>query len=471
MRSTLILVLLWTVPARADYLEQLRKNAAEQAAEELVELAKWCQSKGNNASRNRIWNFILELDPDHAWARRKLRYVRRHSEWVQRGVPPAAKDRDAGALDELDRRRRAIGGHYAEHVVPHLERSWRTAAPATRARVYRELFALAPDHVRAHHARGEVRVKKRWVLRETPRGATRRIVMAQLLKEAFGEVPSPILSKPTDAERALGVKWHSALKGQDWRLVTAAPAFEALRGIRVADASRLLIESTLGRDSKRAPPALRLLMVATRPEYETVLKAHPHTDEKSYKFDSAVSSCWLPKSNTCLMFDATVNQRFEGSARQPVGYHLWSYFGLTGRHGWAWEGFGLYFTYQLTGYRLSYYVRQTRYAKDAAGLAAKTRGIDAKMRKPAANWFKLSADLDAPDWKLLLSKDVNQMDSVDLLWSYLLAAFVLEAYPDKANALLTRIGKGAASADALVAELELPLDDLALRVRRYAKER
>jgi len=467
VRSALILVLLWAVPARADYLEQLRKEAAGQAAEELVGLAKWCQSKGNNASRNGIWKFILELDPDHEVARRKLRYVRRESKWVQRSVPPAAKDRNAGALEELDGRRRAIGERYAEHVIPHLERGWRASPSATRARVYRELFALDPDHVRARHARGEVRVKKIWVLRETARGVTRRVEMEKLLKEAFGEVPSPLLSKPTDAERALGVRWHSALDGQDWRLVTAAPAFEALRCIRVADASRMLIDSTLGRESKRVPPALRLLMVDTRPAYETALRAHPHTDDESYKFNAAVSSCWLPKSSTCLMFDATVNQRFEGSARQPVGFHLWSYFGLTGRHGWAWEGFGLYFTYQLTGYRLSSYVRQTRYAKQSV----KARGIDAKMRKPNANWFKLSADLDAPDWKLLLSKDVNQMNSVDLIWSYLLTAFVLEAYPEKANSLLTRIGKGTASADALAAGLELPLDELGLRVRRYAKER
>ena len=112
-------------------------------------------------------------------------------------------------------------------------------------------------------------------------------------------------------------------------------------------------------------------------------------------------------------------------------------------------------------------MRKTRYAKQTA----KTRGIDAKMRAKNANWFALTADLDAPDWKLLLAKDVNQMDPVDLIWSYVLAAFVLEAYPHKANALLVRIGKSESSADALVAELGIPIDELAIRVQRYAHER
>jgi len=97
--------------------------------------------------------------------------------------------------------------------------------------------------------------------------------------------------------------------------------------------------------------------------------------------------------------------------------------------------------------------------------------LDAKMRDPKCDWFRLAGELDSPDWELLLSKDVNQLTNADLVWSYVLAGFVLEAYPHKAASILAEVGKGRASSDVLREELGMSLVMLAERVPRWAAER
>jgi hypothetical protein len=461
-----ILVFCLCALARAESLEDLRRAASAQAAQDLVELAKWCQASKLYRSRDDSYRLALLYDPDHKVARAKLRFTRRQGAWVQVRPPAASSDRNPKALPEFEQRMRAVGDRYARVVIGELERGWRTAPLATRARAFEEIFRLDPDHARARRAHGEVRIKDRWVLRETPRASKRRVRLAELVRDALRESPPPKREPLTKEEMAFGVLWKDVQQGRDWRLLISAPAPEARRCLQVADASRLLLAGALDVEFGTVD-GMRLLVMPTKADYLLVLKNHPATDAQTFKFDSTLSGCWLKDSQTCSMFDGTVERRFEGCARQPVGYHLWGRFGLTGKQGWAWEGMGLYFTYRLTGHRLSYFTRKTRYANQAVGV----RGLDVKMRDKRTDWFKLAGELKPPDWKLLLAKDVNQLSNEELVWSYVLAGFVLEAYSHKAAAILEQLGKGRGSEEVLREKLGLPLELLAERVVRWATER
>jgi hypothetical protein len=466
MRIGLVLLGLLAATARAESLEELRRTASVRAAEELVELAQWCHGRRLYHSRDDAYALALLYDADQETARSKLRYVRREGAWVQVRPPAETKDHDESALPEFDRRRRAIGGRYAEVVIEQLERGWRASPPETRARVFEEILRLDPDHERTRRARGEIRRDDRWVLRETPRAAKRRTELDRMAQTALRETPPAKRDALTDEEKAFGVLWTEVLQGRDWRLLTAGPAAEASRCAQVADASRTLLAEALGIRFGTVP-GMRLLVTTNKEQYLKVLRNHPATDEQTLKFDGTLSGCWLKESRTCSLFDNTEARRFEGCARQPVGFHLWGRFGLSGKQGWLWEGVGLYFTYRLTGERLSYFTRKTRYANTAVAV----RGLDEKMRDPKSDWFKLAAELEPPDWELLLAKDVNQLTNAELVWSYVLAGFVLEAYPHKAGTILAAIGKGRASSEVLPEELGMSLRMLAERVPRWAAER
>jgi hypothetical protein len=461
-----IALLLLGAATQAESLDDLRLTASSQAAENLVELAMWCHARKLYHSRDQSYRLALEFNSNHPVARSKLRYTKRQGRWVRVRPPARSTDRNADAAAEYEQRLRKIADWYAGVVIVELEKGWRNAPPRTRAKVFAEIFRLDPDHARARRARGEVRRKERWVLRETPRASKRRLHLAELARDALRESPPPRREPLTKEEKALGVSWKEVQQGRDWRLLISAPASEARRCLQVADASRLLLAGALDVEFGTVD-GMRLLVMPTKADYLLVLKNHPATDAQTLKFDSTLSGCWLKDSRTCSMFDGTAERRFEGCARQPVGFHLWGRFGLTGKQGWAWEGMGLYFTYRLTGHRLSYFTRKTRYANQAVGI----RGLDAKMRDKRTDWFKLAGELKPPDWKLLVAKDVNQLSNQELVWSYVLSGFVLEAYSHKAAPILEQLGKGRGSEEVLREKLGLPLELLGERVVRWAKER
>ena len=58
-------------------------------------------------------------------------------------------------------------------------------------------------------------------------------------------------------------------------------------------------------------------------------------------------------------------RRLDGAARQTLGTLLMDAYGVDGRHGWAWEGLGLYLVERMVGTRLTHYVQRGRYEEPA----------------------------------------------------------------------------------------------------------
>jgi hypothetical protein len=73
------------VPGRTllhDYDERLAELYGCPAAREVFDLALWAQRQGLVRYVNRLRTWTLELDPDHAEARRLLGYVRYDGRWI-----------------------------------------------------------------------------------------------------------------------------------------------------------------------------------------------------------------------------------------------------------------------------------------------------------------------------------------------------------------------------------------------------
>jgi hypothetical protein len=73
--------------------------------------------------------------------------------------------------------------------------------------------------------------------------------------------------------------------------------------------------------------------------------------------------------------------------------------------------------------------------------------------------------------QFLLGKSVNSLDARDMLYSYCLAAYMLEAEAQKLPQLLTAIGQGKTSQAAFQDVLGLDVRRLDERLRRWLSER
>jgi len=97
------------------------------------------------------------------------------------------------------------------------------------------------------------------------------------------------------------------------------------------------------------------------------------------------------------------------------------------------------------------------------------------MIKPDTVWMQEAYVLlqrdEHPAIRDVLGKRMDTLTTHDLLVSYLLAAFLLEAHPAKTPRILGKIGEGGDAGLVLVDELGLSLDDLEARILHWLSER
>ena len=90
------------------------------------------------------------------------------------------------------------------------------------------------------------------------------------------------------------------------------------------------------------------------------------------------------------------------------------------------------------------------------------------------NWLeegrRLLSGPNAPHLEFLLGKSVNNMRDEDLLFSYVLAAYLLEGRPKETPTILRRIGAGNHPVKVLEEELGRPLREIEARLLRWLEE-
>jgi len=467
--ALLLLLVVAGVPARATADEARTERVARLVAD-LEDLARWCAGQKLFAERNATYEQILAFEPDHAEARRWLKYRRaKDGTWIRPGAYAAPRNFRAPP-DELAARRARIGDTFADATLRWLEAQGRDLRPDHRAAAIREALVVAPEREDLRALAEESRATDgRWVLAETLRAATRRPALARAAQEALAAVPEPGEGRPTAAENDVPLPWTAGLQGRLVRVLGTTGRDEVAQAVRTAEACFALFGKAFPGEVPPIP-GLTILLLRTGEERDTLLRTHPAADDAFRTWAADLSSGWLPGQNVVYGWSTTREGRMEWCARQPIGSLLRRRFGVRSKHGWAFEGFGLYLSHLVTGRRQTFFVRRTDYGEDGAPHG----DLWDKLRSEGADWRRearrLLVSARAPDLRLLLGKDVNAMDTEDMLASYALAAFVLEGRGPQALAWLEAVGDDTPWEEALQVALGLDAETLRLRLRRWLEE-
>jgi len=464
-------VLLLAVVVRAGAMPETYAATRRAFVERLEALAAWCQKSQLYLDRNRTYELILRFEPDHAEARKGLRYVQREGVWVRPATYTPPKNRNAKAEPEYGPQRAAAARQFADDVIAALEKEGAAWSPSARSAAIADVLFVAPDDERAHALSGEVKSDGRWIPADVVSGGARRKELVEAARAALAAVPEP-RKVEIGPDAQLGPAWTDAVETDAWRVVATTGLEEARKAAAIATASEPLFKACFGVavEDKRDQV---YYMMANQSDFQSVLDHHPRSTPEIRKFAREVGSAWLPRTAILLAHNTEAVTRIELAARQPVAGLMLRTFGITAKQGWAYEGVGLYLTELLTSTHTTYTIRPSEYARDDR--RDKTE-LWTTIRDARADWFEVARGLvqekKCPDLIDLMSKDVNLMDAADLVYSYVVAAYLLEAHPKEAPGLLKAIGeKKVAFHDAVPQALGVDVPTLDAHVRAWLAER
>ncbi|HJP03213.1 MAG TPA: hypothetical protein QF764_15730 [Planctomycetota bacterium] len=456
--------------AQVEEFEAAHADAVGELVGGLEELAGWCTRKKLYGARAGVWRSVLGFDDGHEQARRGLGYKRnRDGEWVAPRKPRVPRDFDKRALEEFPARHLKVALAFRDRVLRLLEEH-ESELEIGRARAVREqLLVLDPDDAVVRKGRGEVRVGERWVLGETSRAVERRGTFSPLARELLAAAPGPVTVAPSARERAFGLEWTACLSAGGVRVLGTCPREELERIMRVLLAQRSFVNQVLGLEAD-FPSRFTAYALTDADQGRRFIAAHPDADERIRRFMEKLVAGAIPGSHDVAAWCDSPEKRLDGLARLGLQYLLGDAFRIDGDHGWAFEGFGLYITRELVGTRLTWFVKPSDYLLPEEDAALRSR-----LLQPGSDWFveaaRILAGERSPKLIYALGRSVNSLTTEDMLLSYVLAAYLVEARPEEAVVLLRRIGAGESSQAAVESVLDLDLAQLGRRLRRWLDER
>ncbi|MDP6537968.1 MAG: hypothetical protein QF410_00320 [Planctomycetota bacterium] len=465
--------LVWGSPAATAQSEEFERGHAAATVEligALEEVAAWCTKKKLFASRAGLYRSILEFDDDHEQARRGLGYKRdREGAWVAPRKPRVPRDFDKRALEEFPSRRREVVAAFRNRVLELLAEHEEELDVARARSVRDQLLVLDPDDEVVRSGRGEVRRGEGWVLGETPRATERRGGFSPLARALLEGVPAPVAVQPNAREAAFGIEWTACLTGGGVRILGTCPPDELARVLRVLLAQRSFVNEILGLEAE-FPSRFTAYALTGADQGRRFVEAHPDADESIRRFMDELVAGAVPGSHDVASWCDESANRLDSLARLGLQFLLGDAFGIDGDQGWAFEGFGLYITRELVGTRLTWFVKPSDYLLPEEDAALRRR-----LLQHETDWYVEAARILAgerpPKLVYTLGRSVNTLTTEDMLLSYVLAAYLLEARPKEAISILGRIGNGEVSTVVVEQVLGLDLAELGRRLRRWLDER
>jgi hypothetical protein len=447
--------------------DRLVKTEETVLAVEMWDLAQWCRGHRLYLECDRLAHAILEIDFDHAGARKTLKYHRRGDDWAQSKSyrPPRSHARDVHE-EEYPELLAALLDPYKARLFRRLERDARLLSPGTREQTLRKLLLLEPDDVALRTVLGESKWDGRWVLAETATTAEGGRAISTYADEALAEVRRPELDAATKAERGLGLRWNATMKTPGVRVLGTTPRKEVDETARVAEATQGLFQRVF-KHGQGHRSGYTIFLLEGPGEREALISGIPGVPQATQDLLRQAGGGWL-SSNKLAEWDGNPARRLDGAARQTIGTLLMDSYGIDGRHGWAWEGIGLYLVYHMTGTRLTYFFKGSGYS------SGRKTTLWPMLQAPDARWLHEARDLlakdSAPGLEFLLGRDVNTMRDEDILVSYTLAAYLLEGRPDDVPRILRRIGAGEHPVTVFEQVTGDSLPQLEQRLRRWLDE-
>ncbi|MEM7309673.1 MAG: hypothetical protein AAF682_23560 [Planctomycetota bacterium] len=434
----------------------------------LEEHVAWCGKSKLFAERDRAYRAMLALDPACIDAHKGLGHRKGKSgDWEPHDKRKPPKNRNPRLLPEAAERWGGLVAPYRDRVLTLLDEH--DVSHKARGAEHDALLALDPEDATIRALFGEARLEDRWVLQETLSGKKRRPELNGLVRAARERVPAPKRIEPDAHEAGLGVEWKAALSVPAARVLTTGDEDEALAAAQAVHVAGALFERVFGEPAKY-PRDYRLLLLAAPQEKDALLDAHPDVDPRDRAFLGKVLGAGVPATGDFYHAADAPAKRRDGAVRMLLGMFLLEAYGISTKHGWAHEGFGLYLTRSIVGTRMNWFAMPSRYVsqqKDAA--------FRAKLYHSDTNWMNEAHLMlqreQRPTVKSLLGKDVNTLGTEELLLSYVTAAYLIEGRPEAVPDLLRRIGAGENPAAAIEAALGMNVLALDERIRRWLSER
>jgi len=453
--------------ATADEFQRVRIEARVELVQALEAHVEWCTGKSMFLAREQALLQLVELEPDHVEARRLLGFTReRDGSWKPPAKPRPPKDFDKKLVDEASTRLAATHGPYVERLVALLEQG--TLDAAARAAAAAEVLRLEPDEARVRALLGEVRDGERWVLPETLASRTRREELRALVKQAFAEGVAAEEVPLNERERAFGPKWRAVAAGRV-RVVGSAPLEELGLCATAMQALERFAQGVFG--SRYALPEGLTAFLFDDPQQKTLfIERHPAIAPEARAFYQALEGCGVQGSADFAFWTGDAQRRIDGIVRLLLGYWLSGAFELRAEHGWLYEGFGLFLTRSLVRSRLTWLAQASTTLPSAEDMALRQ-----KLLEPDSNWLDEARKVLQAGRALPLAelsrKGASELTTEDVLFSYALTSYLLEARPELVAPLCTRVGRGVAPTQALAEALALEPAAVPARLLRWLEER
>jgi len=455
---------------RADILESFAEQREEldaQLVPALAQLAEDCREVRLYGESDRLCQQILVLDPEHAGARRALRYHKVSSDrWVQARGYRMRKNRSRRNLDPYRERIDAELQGYRNSIFILIDRHRDELALAGVEVELGRLLELMPQDEVLRGAQGEVLVHGEWLLAESFTARKHRAAFPSLANACLSQAPEPDQGVVRPEEEGLGVFWNAARRTPAVRVLGTTGDGEAQLTARVTHAVGDYFRNVFA--VERSHREDYTIFVLDHADGLALLQRWPNLTAETRRGLSAAVGGWLGSPNRLAEWSPNPDRRLDGAARQTLGTLLMDAFGIDGRSGWAWEGVGLYMTHDLVGTRLTWFF-------DTSGYQPQTStGLWTRLQDPTVDWFdeagRLLGGENPPRLAYLLGREINSMREEDVLHAYVLAAYLLEGHPRRAPRILRRIGAGEHPIAVFEDELGRTLPTIEKRLKRWLNE-
>jgi hypothetical protein len=452
-------------------IEEVRAEARHNLLGALEEHAAWCKSVKLYLERDLSYRRILTLDPDHETARRGLGYRReRDGSWREpSSTHREPKNYTPKKVAKARERFAEVLELYSAHLHAFLEQEREELSPAQRDRILKEILAGDPDDERARAQMGEVRSGEAWVLKETAAARVRRKELSKLVRDLVKAAPAPKKVAADAREKKLGVNWTTILAIPGFRATTTVGQGEAKLAVQAVQVMQVYFNTLFGTRAKLGSHCTLFLLDGPA-EKGPLIDNHPSLAPHDREFLKTLVGGGFSGSTDLGHWGESGKRRVDGIVRIALGHLFADAYGITTQEAWVYEGFGLYLTYQVLRSRLTWFVQPSagRQAEEEAVL----RG---RLLDPETNWMQEAHTLlqgeSRPRLSGVLAGDVNGLTTEELLFSYVIAAYLLEARPESAPEILQRVGGGMDSALALTGVLGIDLEALDAHILRWLSER
>lgn len=453
--------------AQASDFDARRAAARAELVKGLEGYAEWCTGKNLFQARLKACELLLQLEPEHAQAHKALGHARaKDGTWKvpEKTKPP--RDFDKQALAEAPERWREATDAYLAAMTGLLE-SGKLSADQRQAAAG-AVFLVDPENERVHVLLGEKKTDKGWVLPETVRAKERRQEMLEAVRKAFEQAPAMKTVELDAREKAIPLKL-TAFAAPGLRVVGTTGEEELRRAAQAVLALEVFLQTVFA-STYSLPDNLTVFLLADPSQRVPFVANHPAIPAAQRAQYELLEGGGIQGTNDFAFWTGDTQRRIDGIVRLVLGFWLSGAFEIGVRQGWAYEGFGLFLTRSLVRSRLTWLAQASTVADAKADMALRQ-----KLLEPETNWpdeaLRMLLEKRTPPLAELFTKDASALTTEDVLYSYILATYLLETHPEVIAKMLKRLGTGYPGISAFCEALEMDAATFERHLERWLKER